>query len=185
MKKLIHILLIILASVPMSYGQGALKKQKLNNNITMEIPEHFFPMNIQQQRQKYVSDRAPIAMFTTEDGLIDLGINKNSSSWFEQDLSILQQFYKSGILNLYDEVEFFKEEISEINSRSYIVFEFRGTLKGEGNSFRNQSSLSKYIYIQYTLKDDNVFLFNFSAPFNMKDRWQPSVKQMMTSIRIK
>ncbi len=151
----------------------------------MEIPSSFIPMDIQQQRIKYVSDRAPIAMFTTEDGRVDLGVNTSSTTWGDSDLAILRDFYRAGIINLYDKTDFSKDTIELINDRKFIVFEFNGTLHPDENSFRNEGSLSKYIYIQYTIYNNNVLLFNFSAPAIQRPKWEATVKEMMTSIKIR
>ncbi len=151
----------------------------------MEISSLFLPMDVQQRLLKYVSDRTPIAMYTTQDGSVDLGINTTSSRWAEGDMRILKDFYKAGILNLYDEVKFYQDTLTIINDRQFIVFEFKGIIREEESSLPSRSGLSKYIYIQYTLYNDSVLLFNFSAPHAVRSRWQEAANQMMNSIKIK
>jgi hypothetical protein len=165
--------------------QHTLKKTKINKEITINVPTSLIPMSDQQRRQKYVSNREPIAMYTSEDGNIDFGINVNSSSWSSDDYELLRQFYRSGILNLYDDVDFYRDTLQVINGKTFISFEFRGTLYSKEGSFRQNQTLSKYVYICYTLKDDRVLLFNFSAPYALRNYWRPTADAMMNSIKFK
>lgn len=135
--------------------------------------------------QKYVSDRVPIAMYTTQDRLTDFGINSNSSPWQGDDLELLRSFYRSNIGNLFTEVNFLQEGIREINGRKFIVFEFVGKVMDESDVLGQTSLVSKYIYIQYTFFQDRILLFNFSTPSRAQSQWQATVKQMMESIQIR
>ena len=91
----------------------------------------------------------------------------------------------SGILNLYDEVDFARDTLWDINGQTFITFEFRGVIFGKEGSFKGSQALSKYVYIQYTLRDDRVLLFNFSAPYSLKSRWKDTAHQMMQSVTLK
>jgi hypothetical protein len=168
-----------------SEAQEGLKKTKINSDLRMKIHEELIPMDFGQRIVKYVSDREPVAMFTTTDSQVDLGINRNSSQWGQEDIDLLRQFYRSGILNLYDQVEFIQDTVRNINDREYIVFEFIGKLEGREDSFRGKRVLSKYIYIQYTIKEDYVMLFNFSAPAIARQKWGNIAYDMMNSIKLK
>ena len=176
---------VVLIAPTKLQAQGVLKREKITKTLSMEIPSSFVPMSVQQQRIKYVSDRTPIAMFTTEDGNVDLGINSSSTVWGPSDLPILKDFYRAGIINLYDSVQFLQDDIKNINDRTYIVFEFNGLMMEGENSILNRGNLSKYIYIQYTIREDKVMLFNFSSPWRLKAKWEEAAAQMMNSIKIK
>ncbi|MBV6644414.1 MAG: hypothetical protein KI790_03140 [Cyclobacteriaceae bacterium] len=166
------------------WSQPILKQTKVTKEISMLLPSTFIAMTQQERIAKYVSSREPIAMYTNETRDIDLGINMNSSQWGQSDLDILQDFYKSSILNLYDEVNFLQEEIREVNGREFIVFEFTSKVVGSSLSFTNQAT-SGYTYIQYTLWNNRVLLFNFSCPYRYRSTWQPAAKEMMESVKIK
>jgi hypothetical protein len=184
-KKILLLALLAISSL-MSFSQEmSFKKTKINKEIIMMIPEGLRPMSEAQRIQKYVSNREPIAMYTSTDALADFGVNINSSQWASDDYDVLRQFYRSGIFNLYDDVDFYRDTIQVINDRPFISFEFRGTLYGKEGSFRGNQSLSKYVYISYTLKDDRIMLFNFSAPYAIRNQWRQNVDKMMQSIQIK
>lgn len=184
-KYLLFALIHSLLSFSLLAQSGDFKKTKISKEITALVPEELLPMTDQQRIQKYVSNREPIGMYTSADGMIDFGINVNSSNWSSDDYEILQKFYKSNILNLYDDVDFYRDTIQYFDERPFITFEFRGTLFGKEDSFRKNQSLSKYVYITYTLKDDRVLLFNFSAPYALRNQWRPQAHTIMESIKIK
>lgn len=166
-------------------AQVGLKRTKISDDISMEIPVDFVVMMEGERMNKYVSDREPIAVYTSSDRMVDLGINQNSTQWGNGDLSILKDFYKAGILNLFTSVEFKQDEIRTIGGREYIVFEFISKITDEESSFGDVRSTSKYNYIQYTLRNGKVVLFNLSCPSRMESQWNTTAKAMMESIRLK
>jgi len=183
-QQLLSAFLIICLSSAAITAQVSLKRQKVTKEISMEIPESFTPMTQQELYSKFISDRMPIAMYTSADKRADLGINENSSTWVGKDLKILREFYKSNITNLFTKVEFIQDDIQEIGGRQFVVFEFVSTLVDE-NSIGDVNTISKYSYIQYTIRDNKVLLFNFSCPAMLKRQWQETASTMMNSVKIK
>lgn len=179
------IVLLTLATVLPATAQISLEREKVTKDISMEVPQGFIPMGQAELFSKYVSSKTPLAMYSSEDRQVDLGINENSSAWVGEDLKILQSFYKANILNLFTEVAFIQEDIREIGGRWFIVFEFVSRVSDEQNTFGGNTSISKYTYIQYTLRNEKVLLFNFSCPSHMRAQWQESARSMMQSVRIK
>lgn len=168
-------------------AQTDLKRVKVTKEISMLVPESFTPMTQADMISKYVSARRPIAMYTSADRRIDLGINQNSSTWSDDDLGILKDFYKAGILNLFTEVKFVQEDIKDIAGRQFVVFEFVSKVTDEESTYSigNNTSVSNYTYIMYTLYGNRVLLFNFSCPNSMRTQWEQAAGQMMESVRIK
>ena len=167
----------------LSKAQIPLERKKVTDEISMKVPSNFISMTEGERNQRYISYRTPVAMYTNIERTVDLGINITGSTWETGDLKILKDFYKSNILSLYTEVDFIQEEIRNIGQKEYIVFEFQSRVYEE-NSFKNQV-ISKYTYIQYTLHQDKILLFHFTAPKQLRSKWQTSVAEMMESIRIK
>ncbi len=183
--QLVTILLFTFLNTPKVDAQVALERLKITKEISMKVPVDFINMTQAERVNKYVSSRAPIAMFTSSDRNVDLGINENSSAWPGDDLTILQSFFKANIANLFTEVKFIQEEIREIGDRKFIVFEFVSKITDEQTTFGGNTSISKYTYIQYTLRNEKVLLFNFTCPGRQRATWQEAAKEMMESIRIK
>lgn len=158
----------------------------MTKEISIKVPTAFVPMSVGDRNNKYVSYRSPIAMFTSEDGLIDLGINRNSTEWTENDLKILKSFYKANIQNLFTEVKFLQDDIIQVSDREFVVFEFISKMSDEEKTFGGISApVSKYTYIVYTLYEDSVLLFNFSCDVTKRPQWQSTAREIMESIRIK
>jgi len=167
------------------YAQQDLERLKVTKEISMKVPVSFSPMSRAEMVNKYVAYRQPIAMFTSDDRQIDLGINKNSTQWTENDLSILKDFYKANIQNLFTEVKFIQEGVKTIGNRDFVVFEFISKMTDEDKTFGGISSpVSKYTYIMYTLHKDSVLLFNFSCDTRWRPQWQATAREIMESVRI-
>ena len=178
--------LIVIIGVQFNLSaQEDLKRIKVVKEISMKVPASFETMARADRISRYVSARDPLAMFTNKDRTIDLGINATLNKWEAGNLEIVKDFYKAGILNLFTEVNFIQEDIRKIGDRQFVVFEFLSKISDENNTFGSGSSLSKYTYIQYTIYDDKVLLFNFTAPARLRNVWAEPAKEMMESVRIK
>lgn len=167
-----------------SFQQIKYVKTKVNNDISLQLPEDFTPMSPEDLMLKYVSTKTPVAVYTDFSRSVDLGINVAYSRWNEEDLEIMRSFYKSNIMGLYSEVHFIKEEIENINGKDFAVFEFVSSVIDEEGTTVRQSSISKYIRIQYTIVKSKTVLFNFSCPASQKDKWAPVAKEILESVKI-
>ena len=176
-------LIALMGSLSM-YAQYPLEKVKVGKAIKILVPENFILMSKAERIDKYVSTKEPLVMYTSEDRLVDFGINLTNIGWAQGDLELLKNFYTANIKNLYTEVDFIQQDIKEINGRNYVVFEFTSSVKDEENVFGGSSSTDKYTYIQYTLYNNQVMLFNFSSPKRLKGKWESAVKEMMNSAEI-
>ncbi|MFY0689542.1 MAG: hypothetical protein JXQ90_20395 [Cyclobacteriaceae bacterium] len=159
-------------------------KVKPTKEISLLIPEDFIVMDVGNQSLEYPSARQPIAMYTSPDRKVDLGINVNSSSWGSSNLEILKDFYYASILSLYDQVDFTKNEIIKVGKRDFICFEFVGTVVDE-DAVGAQKTLSRFVHIRYTLYNEKVLLFNYSCPGRIKDQWSDVASTILNSVVIK
>ncbi|MFY0599532.1 MAG: hypothetical protein JXR03_07655 [Cyclobacteriaceae bacterium] len=179
------VLLLTLSTFQLS-AQIKMERLKITKEISIKLPTSFVPMSIGEINNKYVSARKPIAMFTGDNGLIDFGINKNSTEWAGNDLKILKSFYKANIQNLFSEVKFIQDDIIEISEREFVVFEFVSQVSDEQKTFGGIGKpVIKYTYIMYTLYEDNVLLLNFTCDSKLRAEWQPRAEEIMKSVRIK
>jgi hypothetical protein len=182
-------------------------RRTLARNITALMPEDFRPMTDAEIASKYFTYRKPVAMFTNQEATVDFGFNVAATTWKYEDLALLQKFYKATIQNLYtsidgnassktqdnrpassnskptESINMIQEGIQEINKRKFIVFEFIGETKTDANS-PIQRAKRVYTYIQYTIVDEEVYIFNFSAPAHLQKYWSPIAKQMMESLKM-
>jgi hypothetical protein len=161
-----------------------LVKTKVAEGITVEIPSSFISMTEAEINTKYISTKPPVALYTDQSRLVDFGVNVAFSRWRPEDIEMMKSFYKSNIMGLYDDVQFIKETTTEINGRTFAVFEFLSTVRDDNGSPLENKSVSQYTYIQYTIINYKTVLFNFSCPIRMRDQWQSVAAQIMESVKI-
>ena len=167
-----------------SFQSTKLVKTKVNDSITISLPEEFTAMTQTELNTKYVSAKAPVAVYTDYSKTIDLGVNVAYSQWNPEDLEIMMSFYKSNIMGLYDEVHFLTENVQEINGRKFAVFEFLSKVNDTEGTTIDQSSISKFIRIQYTIVQGKTVLLNFSCPERLKDKWAPLAREILETVKI-
>jgi hypothetical protein len=165
--------------------QDKLIKTKIDDQITVYLPEEFFTVPEVEIASKYISYREPLAVFTDMSAQIDFAVNTSLTRWRSSDIELMKSFYKANISTLYDKTEFIRDEIETINDRQYVVFTYKSTLLPNENSIRNDPPVIKYNYIQYTIVKGETFLFNFNAPFYQKTNWEGTAFEIMHSIKIK
>jgi len=159
-----------------------LVKRKLADNISVKIPNDFYPMADEDKAQRYESARLPIALYTDEDRLADFGVNRSYSIWQQGDLDLIQEFYQASIMELYDKVKFITKGIRNVNKHDFVYFEFESAVYPE-NKF--QGSIAKYTYLMYCLEDGTTYLFNFTCELNVRTQYQGTAHQIMESVKVK
>jgi hypothetical protein len=183
-RRLMMMMLVILTSELM--GQDIeLKKTEINQDIKLLVPTEFLPMGPQDIRNKFISYRQPLAGFTSEDRSTDLVVNVSKTPWSNQDMTLLQDFYENNIRNLFDEVEFYRNQLDTINGRTYAAFEFTSLVKGDPNSLRNKAAIRDYRYVMYAVEDFEVYIFTFYCPAQFKERWRATAEDIMSNIEFK
>jgi len=196
MKYLIIYSLIFLFVHNKIAAQSVFKKTEVIKGITLSLPSDFIPMSDQEYGNKYGGYRKPIAMYTN--GQADFGVNvaltqvppdaqyaKKGAPWKREDIEMMRQLYKSTILRIHSKVDFIQDEVREINEQNFAVFEFVAEVKDEQNSaIVSGQKIEQYSYIQYTVENDKILIFNFTCPSSLKGVYQPIAKQILNSIVI-
>ncbi len=173
-----------------------LVKTKVTDKINIKLPQDFILMPPDLYAKKYGAYRPPLAMYTnkvTQDA--DFGVNEavnrsllayKNSEWQEKDIVMLKDIYKGSIRGMHDNVDFLQDKVSIIQKRKFITLEFIGTVKDEESkiSIRNKEK-KQYSYIQYTVEQGKILIFNFTCPANRKNLYQPLAQEIMQSIKIK
>lgn len=167
-----------------TFQSNDLTKVSVTEEITMMIPSQFRLMTDDEIASRYFSTKRPIAIYTDQSVTIDLGVNKSVTQWSAEDLEIMVSFQKSNIYNFYDEIEMISQGIKEVNGKKAAYFEFVSTVKPDNNnqSFRSQSAVKKYTYIQYMIVGKHSWLFNFTSPIQLQNQWQPQLADIMNSV---
>ena len=175
-------ILVVLVLALFSFTSDKLVKVKLNEKVTIYIPENFSSMTKEDMNLRYESYRLPLALYSDESRLIDFGVNRSYSRWQASDLKIMGEFYEASLMELYDKVTFIDKGIKEVNGHQFAFFEFQSTVFPE-NDF--QDTAKKYSYLMYGLSEETTYLFNFTCDLYLQEEWQPVAQNVMSRIKLK
>ena len=161
-------------------------KVKLTDDITIFIPAEFKQVNQEEINRRIHSPRVPLAFYTDLYNEVDYSVNMSYSLWAEKDVEILRSFYRSTLFSLYDEINFIKDELVEVNGRTYAEFEFISTVSDDEASIIQKGDIKKYTLIRYTiLKNNNTVLLNFTCPVRRQYDWDKIAREMMDKVIIR
>ena len=101
------------------------------------------------------------------------------------DLDVARQFFKAGLMNLYDKVDIIAEGIHVVNKKKYIFFEFESYVKGNKRQLGSDDPIFRYTYIQYLVQPKRTLVFTFTSPKDQREEWQGIARAMMRSVKVK
>lgn len=167
-----------------SFSVSKLVKTKLNDGVTVSIPEGLMAMTTEDMAQRFPSVRAPLGAFTDPDRVVDFSVNISATRWPDGDTELAGKFFKASLQNLYDRLDLISEGTQVLHRKKFIFFEFESRISGERRQGM-QDPIVKYIYIQYLVLKDRTLVFTFSCPKDRREEWQPVAHDIMKSIRVK
>ncbi len=167
------------------FSSYKLIKTKVADGITVSVPSELYPMTPDDIAQRHPSVRAPLGAFTNQDRVVDLTVNISATNWPDGDIDIAQKFFKSGLRNLYDRVDFVSEGVRVLHKKKYIFFEFESRINGDRRKQGSQDPILKYTFIQYLVQPNRTLVFTFSCPKDQREDWQETAKEIMRSVRVR
>lgn len=190
MRYLAFLVVIFIAGA--AFAQSKLKKVQISKEISVQLPTDFTPLPDDGIARKYPASTKPLAVYTSPNGQIDFSVNQKQSQFRPEDLNMLREFYKASLVERFTKVDFIREEVVEVKGQDFLVFEYVSSLADERQGGM-LSPVQKYSIVQYTIiendastvRDNELLVFTFHAPFNMKNDWQKTAREMMSSINIK
>lgn len=177
---LIMLVLLVSFTVP-----PRLVRTKVSEDISVLIPKDFHPMDDLDFSQRYPSVRKPIGAYTNEAREVDFSVNISATQWPDADLEIAQQFFKAGVLNMFDGVDMIGEGIHEVHGKKLIYFEFESRVKGDKMKMELRDPVLNYTYIQYLVEPGRTLVFSFTCPRRIREEWQSTARKMMKGIKVK
>lgn len=180
-----QLLFLVVLSIAFRVDDPKLVKVKISDQISVMLPEDFVPMGDLDFQERYPSVRKPIGAYTNRDHEVDFSANISATSWPDGNLEMAQKFFKAGVMNMFDRVEFLSEGIHEVNGKKLVYLEFESRLKGDRSTLGNQEPVLRYTYLQYWVESSRTVVFSFNCPARMKNEWQPTAVKIMKSIKLK
>jgi hypothetical protein len=169
----------------MGFNHKKLVKTKVNNDISVSLPEDFTPMTPEDIAQRYPSVRAPLGAYTNSDRLVDFSANTSATQWPDGDAEFARKFFKAAIYTMYDKVDMLSEGVLEINKKKFFYFEFDSRLNPDRKNVATQDALFKYTYIMYLIETKRSLVFSFNCTKEQKEEWQETAKAIMQSVKVK
>ncbi|MFD2514680.1 hypothetical protein ACFSRY_12460 [Pontibacter locisalis] len=182
MRYLAFLVIILLAGATLA--QPKLKKFQISKEISVMLPKDFAPLSDDEIAREYPATTKPLAVYTSPDGQIDFSVTQKFTQFRSRDLEMLQEFYKANLMEKFTDIDFIRSEVVEIKGEDYIVFEFVSKLADE-RGVTNLKPVQKYSIIQYLIKGNQIMIFTMHAPFMLKNDWQPTMREIMSSIKFK
>src|SRR5688572_9873177 len=155
-----------------------LVKVKVNETITISIPQGWNAMDALDFSQRYPSVRAPLAAFTNLDRTVDFSVNISATRWPDSNLEMAQKFFKASLLTMFDRVDMIQEGVHEVNKKKLIFFEFDSRVNGTRQE-GFQDPVLRYTYIQYLVEPGRTLVFSFNCSRREKQDWQETAQAMM------
>lgn len=160
-----------------------MKKIKLTDGVTAQVPADFRPMTDDEIAQRYFTYRKPVAMFTDGRAVVSFGLNIAATTWKYEDLPILKSFYKASIMQMFTEVKMLREEIEQINGRNYAVFEFISEVRSDPKAIIKRPPVVNYTYILYTVVGEKIYIINFTCPAEVRGDWQSIAHAIVKTVK--
>src|SRR5579859_1674103 len=181
MKKIILFGILLLSG----FAPAKLIRTKVADGITVSLPTTLVPMAPDGLAQRDPSVRAPLGAYTNVDRDSDFSVNISATQWPDADIELAAKFFKSGIYNLYDRVDFISQGIHIVNKKKFIFYEFESRVNGNKMKESERQAIFRYAYVQYYIGKDRTLVFTFSCPKDRKPDWQETVRAMMRTIKMK
>ncbi len=178
-------LLVVCTLALFAFASAKLIKTKVADGVVVSLPKQLQPMTPEDIAQRYPSVRNPLGAFTNVDRDADFSVNISATQWRAQDIDLAAKFFKSGIHNLYDRVDFLQEGIQTINKKKFVVYEFESRINGNRLKEGERQPILRYSYVQYFVEQGRTLVFAFNCPKDKKDEWQATVHAMMKSVKVK
>lgn len=166
-------------------AQHKLIKIKVNEKITVQVPKEWTRMDAMDVTQRYPSVRAPLAAYTNYERVADFMVNISATQWPDDDVELAKEFFKAGLMNMFDKVQMIDEGVHEISGKKFIFFEFESRVNGNRSQEELRDPVLRYTYIQYLIQPGQALVFSFSCPRRIKDEWQATARTMMSEIKVR
>lgn len=180
----IFFLLLVLALAGFVPPKLKLTTAKLAPGLTVGVPEGFAPLPDDGIAAKYPAARKPLAVYSSPNGHANLSVSSRPTDFQAPDYTVLLQIYQSSIQRLYSKVEFLKQEVRQVHGRNFVSFEFVSTV-ADTRRGDQLAAIRKYQTVQYTVQNDQMYVFTFDAPANEQAQWQPVAQAVMGAIVLK
>jgi hypothetical protein len=159
-----------------------LVKMKVNDDLTISVPENFREMTDDEIVKFYLTSRKPAKVFCDPTRKVQIAVSSSDTPWGD-DVNLLSKVYKKSILNTYPKVSFSKEEVLTVKKKKFALFEFVGEIEPEENAIKQQDKVSQYHMMLYAVHKEQIIVVNFNCPASLKKNWSETAYEIMKSVK--
>jgi hypothetical protein len=167
------------------FQAAKLVKTKINDKLSVMVPQGWIPMDGMDFTQRYPSVRAPLAAYTNLERTVDFSVNISATRWPDANMELSQRFFKASLLNMFDRVEMINEGVQEVGKKKLIFFEFESRINGNRSQEGTKDPVLRYTYIQYLVEPDRTLVFSFNCPRRLRENWQETAREIMANHKFK
>lgn len=178
------VLALVCMAASVAENPVKLSRIKVDKRISVAVPKDWRPMDGLDFSQRYPSVRAPLAAYTDQDRMVDFSVNISATQWPDRDIKLAQTFFKSSVMNMFDQVTILQEGIHSVGGKDFIFLEFESRVEGTREDGM-RTAITRYTYIQYLVEPGRTLAFSFNCPLRIKSKWQDTAHAMMAQIRVK
>lgn len=182
MRYVAFLVIILIAGVALA--DTKLKKIQITKEVSVMLPRDFTPLHDEGIARKYPAANRPVAVYSSPSGQVDFSMAQKKSQFGPQDLNMLRDIYKANLMERFTNVDFIRDEVTSINGRDYIVFEFVSVMADERKA-SHLAPVQRYSIMQYTIQGNQLMIFSMHLPFVLKNDWQNTAREIMASVKVK
>ena len=150
-------------------------KSLLNDKVELKIPKDFDIMSEELLKLKYPSERRPTLVYSNESGGINVALNLTQNQASQELIPAYKDNFVQTFKNLYPSAEWKDSGVKTINGRKVGYLELV------------TPSIDTEIYnlMFFTDLDGKLLLCTFNCTKKSIDKWTPTTKEIMNSLKIK
>lgn len=186
MKKIFCFIVLSFGLISTNFAPPKLVKVKINEDLTLSVPETFIEMSEDEMAKFYMTSKKPAAVFCEQsEKKIQVAVSSGDTPWGD-DVELLQKIYRKSISNSYPKVTFLKEEIFSIKKKKFALFEFIGEVAAEENPItpKEAEKVSQYHLMLYGVHNEQIIIINFNCPSSKMKIWSRTAREIMKSVKL-
>lgn len=150
-------------------------KSLLNDKVELKIPKDFDIMSEELLKLKYPSERRPTLVYSNESGGINVALNLTQNQASQELIPAYKDNFVQTFKNLYPSAEWKDSGVKTINGRKVGYLEL----------VTPAIDTEIYNLMFFTDLDGKLLLCTFNCTKKSIDKWTPTTKEIMNSLKIK
>ncbi len=150
------------------------EKYLLDKKVALKIPKGFEVMQEDMLKFKYPTERRPTLVYTNSTGGINVALNLTVNKASQELMPAYRESFHQTFTNLYPSAKGMKSGVEEVNGRKVGFVEL----------VTPAVDTEIYNLIFFTDVNGQLLLCTFNCTVKDQTAWQPTAKEIMTSLKV-